>query len=184
MGFLRNLRNLSRPRGSPRRRAALKKIVVFRVPGTPGTAAFNGRGAEALAVVNRPEISQKSGPGPGRIPGRPDPRHKNSDTETCAFAPPSSTLHMNSQSSHSHHLPDPTFSHLPATGPRPELAKTSSKSILIGAWIPHTEGIYAGFHGESLQPTTEPLKLLLSSFLAQDTAELVPRTGDQPLSIF
>ena len=45
-------------RGSPRRRAALKKIVVYRVPGTPGTAAFNGRGAEALAVVNRPEVGR------------------------------------------------------------------------------------------------------------------------------
>ena len=68
MGVLRNLRIRGRPRGSPRRRAALKKIVVFRVPGTTGTAAFNGRGAEALAVVNRPE----AGPDPARELAFPD----------------------------------------------------------------------------------------------------------------
>ena len=49
-------------RGSPRRRAALNKIVVYRVPGTPGTAAFNGRGAEAFAV---PFSISAAGTGPG-----------------------------------------------------------------------------------------------------------------------
>ena len=103
-GFLKNLRIRGRPRGSTRRRAALKKIVVFRVPGTPGTAAFNGRGAEALAVVNRPEAGRDPARDPAGSRAGRTLKTERIHKETSPFPPPSSTLHRYLQSGSFHHL--------------------------------------------------------------------------------
>ena len=60
--------------------------------------------------------------------------------------------------------PPEVFSDLPARDTGPELTKAGSKCILIGAWIPHAEGLLAGLPVSS--PPTPKF-----------TSELLPRTG-------
>ena len=63
------------------------------------------------------------------------------------------------------------FSNLPATRPRPETTGADFTLVLIGARHPHAQTPLAGYQISApyWREFWNPYKLLLSSFLAQDT---------------